>query len=134
MVSSTYELPVGKNKEWLKTGVPAAMFGGWSLAMIGVLQQGSPIQLNTQTNTTNAFTPGAQRVNVLRDPNLPADQRSLSRWFDTSAVAAPSAKIAQNGCRVCTNYFHPSFTRRPTRGSSAGVQRGGGNFASRALP
>jgi hypothetical protein len=99
VVSSTYELPVGKGKEWLKSGVPAAMFGGWSLAMIGVLQQGAPMQLNTQTNTTNAFTPGAQRVNALSNPNLPADQRSITRWFDTTAVAAPPALTFGNSSR-----------------------------------
>jgi hypothetical protein len=40
-------------------------------------------------NGTNAFNPGAQRVNVLRDPTLPRDQRTLNQWFDTTAVAQP---------------------------------------------
>jgi hypothetical protein len=29
------------------------------------------------------------RANVLRNPNLPADQRRLDRWFDTDAFVAP---------------------------------------------
>jgi hypothetical protein len=99
VVSSTYELPVGKGKEWLKSGAPAAVLGGWSLAMIGVLQQGAPMQLDVQTNSTNAFTPGPQRVNVLHDPNLPADQRSVAHWFDTTAVAAPAAFTFGNSSR-----------------------------------
>src|SRR5205814_4302450 len=60
VVSSVYDLPFGKG-----------ILGGWSLGFIGILQQGSPVQLVTQTNTTNAFTPGAQRVNLLRNPSLP---------------------------------------------------------------
>jgi hypothetical protein len=42
-----------------------------------------------QTNTTNAFSAGGLRANVLRNPNLPAGERTVDRWFDTSAFAAP---------------------------------------------
>jgi len=98
-VSSVYELPVGKGKRWLASGAPAYVLGGWSLAMIGLAQAGATLQLNTQTNTTNAFAPGQQRVNVLRDPNLPADQRSLTHWFDTTAVAAPPSFTFGNSSR-----------------------------------
>src|SRR6516225_8402576 len=49
-------------------GPASAVFGGWDLGAILTLWQGSPFELVTQTNTTNAFTPGSQRVNVLRDP------------------------------------------------------------------
>ena len=97
--SWVYELPAGKGKRWFSSGVPSTVLGGWSVAMLGLVQQGAMMQLNTQTNTTNAFTPGQQRVNVLRDPNLPADQRSLNRWFDTTAVAAPASFTFGNSSR-----------------------------------
>ena len=57
------------------------------------------MQVNTQTNTTNAFNPGSQRVDVLRDPNLPSDERSVQRWFDTTAVAAPASYTFGNSSR-----------------------------------
>jgi hypothetical protein len=81
-------------------GPASAVFGGWDLGAILTLWQGSPFELVTQTNTTNAFTPGSQRVNVLRDPALPADQRRLDRWFDTQAVAAPPALTFGNSGRA----------------------------------
>ena len=90
VLSSTYELPVARR---------SAVFGGWSLAFIGIFQDGATQQVNMQTSNTNAFAPGSQRVNVLRNPNLPADQRTVARWFDTSAVAAPAPFTFGNSSR-----------------------------------
>ena len=43
----------------------------------------------TQTTNNNAFAGfGTQRPNLVGDPELPADERSVSRWFNTSAFAA----------------------------------------------
>lgn len=89
--SSVYELPAGKGKRWAKAGPLPRVVGGWALGAIGVLQSGGPFTVTTQTNTTNVFSTGAQRANVLRDPNLPNDEKSLDRWFDTSAFALPDA-------------------------------------------
>lgn len=87
--SAVYELPWGKGRKWMPSGVAAALLGGWNLGGILTFQQGSPMGLVTQVNTTNAFASGAQRVNVLRDPTLPKSERTTGRWFDTSAVVAP---------------------------------------------
>ena len=46
--------------------------------------------MTTQTNTTNAFSAGGLRADVLRDPNLPVDQRNLGQWFDTDAFRQPA--------------------------------------------
>jgi len=88
---SVYELPFGKERRRLNQGVAATVLGGWNLGLIVTLQQGSPYGLTTQTNNTNAFLPGPQRVNVLRSPELPASERRVERWFDASAVTAPPA-------------------------------------------
>jgi hypothetical protein len=106
VVSSVYELPFGKDKPWLTGRAASALAGGWSLAMIGAVQQGAPMQLNTQTNGTNAFTPGAQRVNVIRDPNLAGGEQSVSRWFDTTAVAAPAPFTFGNSSRSLVRTPH----------------------------
>jgi len=87
--SSVYELPFGPGRRWLSQGAPGVVLGGWNIGAIMTLQDGSPVGLVTQVNGTNAFNPGAQRVNLLRDPTLPEAERSVQRWFDTTAVAAP---------------------------------------------
>lgn len=89
--SSVYELPFGSDRRWLAANPLRYLVGGWSLGAIAIKQNGPPISLWTQTNTTSAFSAGAQRVNLLRDPNLPASQRTVDRWFDTGAVVAPPA-------------------------------------------
>ena len=86
--SSVYELPFGRTKKWLTTGIGSRVLGGWSLGAIATVQTGGPFTVTTQTNTTNLFSP-SQRANVLRDPNLASGERTLDRWFDTSAFDEP---------------------------------------------
>jgi len=87
--SAIYDLPWGKGRRWLSQGPAAALLGGWTIGSIVNVQSGGPFTVTMQTNTTNAFSAGALRANLLRDPNLPAEQRRLDRWFDTDAFAAP---------------------------------------------
>jgi hypothetical protein len=88
--SAVYELPFGKGKRWLSDHPLRYVFGNWSVSGVAAIQSGPPFTVTTQTNTTNAFSAGAQRANVLTDPNLPSGERTVSRWFDTSAFAQPA--------------------------------------------
>ena len=98
--SSVYELPWGRGRRWLSSGAAAWLLGGWNMGAILTLQQGSPNGVTTQVNSTNAFTPGPQRANVLRDPSLPVNERTVNRWFDTTAVAAPAQFTFGNASRA----------------------------------
>ena len=62
-------------------------------------QSGPPFSILTQTNTTNAFSAGPQRVDLVRNPNLPRAQRSVARWFDTEAVVLPAPLTFGNAGR-----------------------------------
>lgn len=87
--SSVYELPFGAGRRWLSNSSWRYLLGAWTLGAISVVQSGPPVSLWTQTNTTNAFSSGPQRVNLLKDPNLRSSERRAERWFDTDAVALP---------------------------------------------
>ena len=87
--SSVYELPFGQGKRWIAKGLASHVVGGWGIGNVTVLQSAPPFTVVTQTNTTNAFSAGAQRPIVLHDPNLDAGQRSVARWFDTGAFLQP---------------------------------------------
>lgn len=89
VASSLFDLPFGRNRLWLTSGVLSQILGGWTIGSIMNMQSGGPFTVTMQTNTTNAFSAGGLRANVLRDPNLPAGERTLSRWFDTAAFEAP---------------------------------------------
>ncbi|HKD09410.1 MAG TPA: hypothetical protein VKB79_26130 [Bryobacteraceae bacterium] len=88
--SSVYELPFGKGRHWLSSGTVGQIVGGWTLSTVTTLQTGAPFTVVTQTNSTNAFSAGSQRADVVRNPNLPSDQQSVLKWFDTSAFAQPA--------------------------------------------
>lgn len=96
--STVYELPWGRGRKFLTSGALSQIAGGWNVGVILIAQQGSPFGLVTQTNTTNSFN-AVQRVNVLRNPALPVGERTVARWFDTTAVAAPAAYTFGNSPR-----------------------------------
>jgi len=97
VTSFTYELPFGKGR-WLSLlGIGDKLLGGWSVNGTILLQSGLPFAV-TQITNFNAFAGfGTQRPNLLRNPNLPSDQRTTGRWFDTTAfTVAPQFTIGNS--------------------------------------
>jgi hypothetical protein len=84
---AVYELPFGPGKPWLSTSAWRRIVGGWSISNATVLQAGPPFTVIAQTNSTNAFSAGSLRPNVLRNPNL--SNPIVSRWFDVTAFIQP---------------------------------------------
>jgi len=80
-----YELPGPKSNGLLKSA-----FGGWKLGLLETWMSGPPFTVFTSSNATNAFSAGPQRPNLLRKPELPKSERTVARWFDTTAFAAPA--------------------------------------------
>ena len=76
-----------------------ASLGGWKVGLLETAQSGAPFTVITTANTTNAFPAGSLRPNVLRDPVLSSDDRSITRWFDTLAYGAPAAFTFGNSPR-----------------------------------
>jgi hypothetical protein len=66
------------------------VIGAWTLGSVATVQTGPPFTVTTNTNNSNAFSAAAQRADVLRPPNLPADKRSVNEWFDIAAFAQPA--------------------------------------------
>jgi hypothetical protein len=77
-----------------------------SVAAIVRLQSGVPVAV-TQATNFNAFAGfGTQRPNMVADPKLPANERSVSRWFDTAAFA------------IAPPFTLGNASRNPVRGPS----------------
>ncbi len=85
VVSGVYDLPFLRNKGWL-----TRVFGGWRAGLIGSSQSGPTFAVFSFANETNAFTPGANRADIVGRPNLPEGERTLRRWFNTAAFASPA--------------------------------------------
>ncbi len=90
VASTVWDVPFGAVRARHPRGVVGALVNDWTIAGVVTLQSGVPLAI-AQTTNNNAFAGfGTQRPNLVGDPELPADERSTSRWFDTSAfVAAP---------------------------------------------
>jgi hypothetical protein len=94
-----YELPFGKGRPFLSNVHPAvnAIIGGWDISGIYSYYSGqflTPLWTGpdpTGTFFTSSATPPnvTIRADQLRDGNLPGDERTVNRWFDTSAFARP---------------------------------------------
>jgi outer membrane receptor protein involved in Fe transport len=97
-LSGIYDLPVGRNRAVLKQahGVTNAVLGGWKLNYIVQANSGYPFNLSVSGAST------LTRPNVLpgRDANLPASERTVDRWFDPSAFAAPASGFGNLGKNV----------------------------------
>jgi hypothetical protein len=85
----TYEIPLGKGRPFLN-GLPSVLesiFGNWKLGWNWTFQSGFPIDF-----------PNAAPLEA-RSARLPADERTLERWFDTSLfprVAGPAPFTLRN--------------------------------------
>jgi hypothetical protein len=106
VTSAVWDVPVGPARRYQPGGMVGAIVRDWSMTGILTLQSGVPIAV-TQATNNNAFAGfGTQRPNLIGEPEIPAGQRSTSRWFDTNAFAvAPQFTLGSAG-------------RNPVRGPS----------------
>ena len=76
-----------------------AVLGGWKVGLLETAESGPDFTVITTANTTNAFPAGSLRPNLLHDASIAADQRTVSRWFDTTAFANPAPLTFGNSPR-----------------------------------
>jgi outer membrane receptor protein involved in Fe transport len=92
MVTSwNYELP------FRARGPLRHAFGGWQVNGILSLYDGLPFTVNSATNTLNIGS--GTRADRLREGSLPDGERTIQRWFDTSAFTAPGLQAFGNSGR-----------------------------------
>ena len=84
-----YELPFGGGKRHLANSAWGQVLGGWSVFSILELQKGPWITPVLAFDNLDVGSAVSQRPDLIRNPNLPADQRTPARWFDTSALVQP---------------------------------------------
>ena len=89
VASAVWDLPVGAGRAHQPGGVVGALANDWTLTGIVTLQSGIPIAV-TQTTNFNAFAGfGTQRPNLVGDPELPADERTVSALVQHRGVRRP---------------------------------------------
>lgn len=90
-LSYIWELPFGSGKPFLNRSdwIGKYLVSGWQLNGITQLSSGQPFSVRAEdvSNTGGQHSFYADRV---CDGNLPGDQRTLTRWFDTSCFVQPA--------------------------------------------
>jgi hypothetical protein len=112
VTTALYQLPFGKGKKILSRGAGAALLGGWALSGTLQAQSGFPYTINYKGDPINIgggsggilvrpnYVVGPDGQNV--DPNLPADQRSTARFFNTAAFVQPITSFGDVGRNTMT--------------------------------
>jgi hypothetical protein len=104
VASAVWDLPFGPGRTFHPEGVIGAIARDWTVTTVVTLQSGLPFPVTQGTNN-NAFAGfTTQRPNLVGNPNLPADQRTIDRWFDTTAFS------------VAPIFTLGTSTRNPVRG------------------
>jgi Carboxypeptidase regulatory-like domain/TonB dependent receptor len=92
IVSSMYQLPFGRNKQFVNNGIGAAVLGGWTLNGVFYHLSGLPFYVsasNSSCNCPNAIsTQLANRVKTtVAKGRVPHEAADGSSWFDPTAFA-----------------------------------------------
>jgi hypothetical protein len=104
VASAVWDIPWGVGRPHLGEGWLGALVNDWTFATVVTRQSGIPIAVTQQTNF-NAFAGfGTQRPNLVGDPELPSDERTPARWFNTAAFT------------VAPVFTLGSASRNPVRG------------------
>ena len=99
-----YALPFGASQKVRLKGPLDWVLGGWRISGILTAQTGQPLLIRGASNNA------ANRPNSTgRSAYLPADQRSTSRWFDTTAFAGPPLFTYGNVGRVLQDVRAPGL-------------------------
>lgn len=89
VLSGVWQMPFGRDraigKNWSR-GVDM-LLGGWEFSPIFTVQSGLPLTMN-QPQAVNIGGERRSRPDRIRDGSLPPEERSVDRWFDTSAFVA----------------------------------------------
>jgi hypothetical protein len=94
--SGLYRLPFGTGQQFFSNWGTTTnlLLGGWQLNAVYNMRTGTPVNVVTGNNPTAAL-PGL-RPNRIGNPNIPRDQRTLLKYYDTAAFAPVCAPGDQN--------------------------------------
>ncbi|HEX9005473.1 MAG TPA: TonB-dependent receptor, partial [Blastocatellia bacterium] len=95
--SFVWDLPFGKGRAYFSDLSYAldAVLGGWTLTGINTMTSGQAVNFRYAPSPVTANLPSfiggiALRPNLVGNPLLPSDDRTIDRWFNTEALRLPT--------------------------------------------
>ena len=116
VLSAVYNLPFGRGRQWLHSGVAASVLGGWSASAILTAQGGRPF---TVTRGVDQSGTGDSELTIFADrPNMIANPFVAGPVMQNPNVACHSTQaqggLAANQVRVPDSWFNPcAFSAAP---------------------
>jgi hypothetical protein len=101
--SGIWQLPFGRGKRFLSDagGLLNAIAGGWSANFIGSFMTGNYFSVTVAGDRANVGGFPFQRANRFCDGNLPRDERTIDRYFDTSCFqTTPPGTFGNSGRNI----------------------------------
>jgi hypothetical protein len=92
VANAVYELPFGRNKQFLTSGPASTIFGGWELAGIVTARTGLPVNI-TMSRKASALLDGntsSQRPNLVAGVPIYAANQTINNWFNPAAFSLPA--------------------------------------------
>ena len=112
--SPVAELPFGKGRRWLTSGIASAVAGGWQLSGILSFQTGRPFTVTDIASNNSGSFASADRPNVIGNPNASTDSltgaptHTVAEWYNVHAFQlAPATTFGNEGRNVVTG---PRYT------------------------
>src|SRR5215467_9607401 len=82
VVTASYELPLARSLN----GIAGGFAKGWQVNVSAFYQTGLPFTVTNAAARMN--TGGADRPDMVGNPELPSDQQTIQHWFNTAAFVA----------------------------------------------
>jgi hypothetical protein len=99
VVSHNYELPFGVRRRFVNKGVLAQVIGDWTLSGAWSASTGDYFTATLAGAVSNSTGGGGDRPDRIKDGNLTSGNRTIDRWFDLTAFAAPGQFTFGNSAR-----------------------------------
>jgi outer membrane receptor protein involved in Fe transport len=99
VASFVYDLPFGRGRAYGSQMHPVAnaILGGWQLGGILFMRSGEPFSVTVSGDIANMGA--ANYANRVGNGNLPSGERTIDRWFDTTAFEVPAQFTIGNAGR-----------------------------------
>lgn len=90
-ITNIWELPFGRGKKWLSSGVPAAIAGGWQVNTLISMMTGTPFTVSASGDSLDLPGSNQRADQVLPQVEITHKVGADSAWFDPLAFRDVSA-------------------------------------------
>jgi len=106
-----YELPFGKDKRWVTSGIGSNILEGFSVSGNFTFATGTPLTPTYQAGVADVTsgTAGTQRPNRVPGVSVTSGAGSMKEWFNPAAFTQPPSNSTTPNCPNCGNVSRNSI-------------------------